>query len=127
MAEKDLYELLGVPRTASADELKKAYRKLARKYHPDVNPGDKSAEEKFKEVSAAFDILSDEKKRKLYDELGHDAAKIGWDPGKARAYQQWQGQREAPRGRGFTVEGAEGFDFGDLFGDLFGGGGGFGR
>ena len=67
---KDYYGTLGVKKTASADEIRKAFRKLARKYHPDVNPGDKKAEEKFKEISEANDILSDEKKRKVYDQLG---------------------------------------------------------
>mgnify|MGYP001271614143 CR=1 FL=1 len=93
--EKDLYALLGVPRTATPEEIKKAYRRLARKYHPDVNPGDEEAEEKFKEISLAFDILSDEKKRALYDEMGMDAAKIGWDPEKAAAWRQWSAGRQA--------------------------------
>src|SRR3954467_1915578 len=122
MADKDLYQLLGVPRTATADEIKKAFRKLARKYHPDVNPGDKGAEEKFKEVSAAFEVLSDPKKRALYDELGADAAKIGFDPAKAAGYRRWrdaQPEPAAPGGVGFDPQS---FDFGDLFGDLFGGG-----
>ena len=80
MPERDLYEVLGVSRTATADELKSAFRKAARKYHPDVNPGNKAAEEKFKEVSAAFDVLGNEDKRKMYDEFGPDAAKLGFDP-----------------------------------------------
>lgn len=116
--EKDLYALLEVPRTATAEEIKKAYRRLARKYHPDVNPGDKEAEEKFKEISFAFDILSDEKKRALYDEMGMDAAKIGWDPEKAAAWRRWSAGRAAsPFGTDF-----EGFDvdLGDIFGDVFG-------
>jgi DnaJ-class molecular chaperone len=69
MAE-DFYQLLGVPRSASDEEIKKAYRKLARKWHPDVNQGNKASEEKFKQLSAAFDVLGDPKKRKLYDEFG---------------------------------------------------------
>src|ERR1700688_2957782 len=69
-AAKDYYETLKVPREASADEIKKSYRKLARKYHPDLNPGDKSAEERFKTVQEAFDVLSDDKKRKMYDQFG---------------------------------------------------------
>jgi DnaJ-class molecular chaperone len=69
-AAKDYYETLKVPREANADEIKKSYRKLARKYHPDLNPGDKSAEERFKTVQEAFDVLSDDKKRKIYDQFG---------------------------------------------------------
>src|SRR5690349_13844573 len=74
--EKDFYKVLGVSKTAEADEIKKSYRKLARKYHPDVNPGDKSAEAKFKEVSEAYDVLSDAEKRKKYDRWGHDWQKV---------------------------------------------------
>lgn len=83
MAREDYYKVLGVERTASQDDIKKAYRRLARKYHPDVNPGDKSAEEKFKQISEAFEVLSDTKKREVYDRFGSysdnmaDAANAG--------------------------------------------------
>src|ERR1700724_2551762 len=80
---KDYYSTLGVKKTATPEEIRKAFRKLARKYHPDVNPGDKKAEEKFKEISEANDILSDEKKRKIYDQLGFYSDQI--DPAAAEA------------------------------------------
>src|SRR6202012_2501528 len=81
---KDYYGTLGVKKTATPDDIRKAFRKLARKYHPDVNPGDKKAEEKFKEISEANDVLSDEKKRKIYDQLGFYSDNI--DPAAAEAY-----------------------------------------
>src|SRR4030081_821877 len=80
---KDYYSTLGVKKTATADDVRKAFRKLARKYHPDVNPNDKKAEEKFKEISEANDVLSDDKKRKIYDQLGFYSDSI--DPAAAEA------------------------------------------
>jgi len=100
---KDYYGTLGVKKTATPDEIRKAFRKLARKYHPDVNPGDKKAEEKFKEISEANDILSDEKKRKIYDQLGFYSDQI--DPAQAEAY-----ARQGGRGGGMPVD-FDGFDF----------------
>ncbi|HLB25116.1 MAG TPA: DnaJ domain-containing protein, partial [Nitrospirota bacterium] len=90
---KDYYEVLGVPRGADEKEIKKAYRKLARKHHPDVNPGDKEAERKFKEIGAAYDILGDRKKRELYDRYGHAAfdQSAGADAGQERQYRPGAG------------------------------------
>src|SRR5882757_7222308 len=102
MAE-NLYAVLGVAKSATPDEIRKTYRKLARKHHPDVNPGDKKAEERFKKISAAYDVLSDDKKRAAYDEFGDASLESGFDATKAREYQRWQSarqQREADFGRG---------------------------
>src|SRR5487761_2138914 len=91
---KDYYGALGVKKTASTEDIRKAFRKLARKYHPDVNPGDKKAEEKFKEISEANDVLSDEKKRKVYDQVGFYSDQI--DPATAEAYARQQGPGGQP-------------------------------
>ena len=156
-AKKDYYEILGVKKSASADEIRKAFRKLARKYHPDVNPGDKSAEEKFKALSEANDVLSDPKKRKIYDQVGFYSDNI--DPATAEAYAR-AGSSGGGAGGGFPggfggspQDGGQGvpFDFGgfdfsdlvdnaqrgrksggsggfrDIFGSIFGGGQGAGR
>src|ERR1700751_6029112 len=82
--KKDYYEILGVKKSASAEDIRKAFRKLARKYHPDVNPGDKGAEEKFKALSEANEVLSDPKTRKIYDQVGFYSDNI--DPATAEAY-----------------------------------------
>lgn len=113
---KDYYGILGVKKTASADEIRKAFRKLARKYHPDVNPGDKKAEEKFKEMSEANDILSDPKKRKIYDQFGFYSDNI--DPAAAEAAAHgaygFRGQPGPTRGSSHGPVGFEGFDFSDF-------------
>jgi molecular chaperone DnaJ len=131
--EKDYYQALGVPKNATPAEIKKAYRKLAQKHHPDANRGDASAEERFKEISAAYDVLGDPEKRKSYDEVRDMVASGfgrggfgGGGPGQAGTY------TTGPGGQRVRVEGfPEGFevgDLGDLFGGLFGGGaGGAGR
>src|SRR5687768_16318379 len=95
MKDEDLYETLGVKRDATEEDIRRAYRKLARKHHPDVNPGDKAAEAKFKTISAAYEVLSKPEKRALYDEMGADAAKIGYDPERAEEYRRWKRQAEA--------------------------------
>jgi molecular chaperone DnaJ len=129
MAKKDYYETLGIKRDAKPEEIKKAYRRLARKYHPDVNPGDKASEERFKLTTEAHDVLSDPKKRKVYDRFGEysenlaDAAARGAGPSTGRT---------APGGFDFTGfdwgsatspgAGSSGGGFRDIFSDLFGGG-----
>ncbi len=136
--EKDLYAVLGVAKTATDDDIKKAYRRLARRYHPDLNPGDKKAEEQFKQVSAAHEVLSDTKKRKLYDEFGFDGLRPGFDPEMARRFAAgggFGGFGGASRGGfnpggfggagGFSSRGGfgtsrESFGFDDLISQLFG-------
>src|ERR1044071_10433121 len=116
MPERDFYNILGLERSASRDEIRKAYRKLARKYHPDINPGNKEAEEKFKDVSVAYEALSDPKKKKLYDEFGEAGLAAGFDAEKARSYQQWHEQSARAGGAyEFNVD-----DLGDLFAGLGG-------
>ncbi len=115
MADKrDYYEVLGVGRDADEAALKKAYRTLAKKYHPDTHPNDKEAEEKFKEASEAYAVLSDPEKRKAYDQFGHAAFEQGGAGGGAGGFSGFSG---FDFGGGFT-----GDIFGDIFGDLFGGG-----
>ena len=129
MAKEDFYKILGVKKDAKPDEIKKAYRRLARKYHPDVNPGDKAAEERFKQMSEAFDVLSDPKKRKVYDRFGQysdnlaNAAEAG--PGAGASY-----TRGAPfdfsgfdwgAATGGSGTSSGGGSFRDIFADLFGG------
>lgn len=118
MAESDYYKVLGISRTASAEEVKRAYRKLAKKYHPDRNPNDKSAETRFKEVQAAYDVLSDPQKRKMYDQFGHTGSTgQGWRAGPAGPHvYTWK----SGGGPDIPVENLE-----DLF-QVFAGGG-FGR
>src|SRR5499433_2561262 len=144
--KKYYYETLGVKKSASEEDIRKAFRKLARKYHPDVNPGDKSAEEKFKALSEANDVLSDPKKRKIYDQLGFYSDNI--DPAAAEAYARGGGGFSGgaqpgggPQGQGVPFD-FGGFDFSDfaeanagrqstggfrdIFSSIFGGGAGAG-
>ena len=115
-AKRDYYEVLGVGRNASAAEIKKAYRKLAKKYHPDTNPNDKQAEEKFKEVSEAYDVLGDEEKRKMYDQFGHAAFSEGGAGNYGYSQNNGNGYRE------FHFHSGDGnMDMDDFFSNLFGG------
>ncbi len=112
MSKRDFYEVLGVSKTASQDEIRKAYKKLARKFHPDVKPADPDAEKKFSEITEAYDVLSDEEKRKNFDQFGHGFRGAG--PGGGNPFQ------------GFGGGGGQAFDIEDLLGGMFGGGGGRG-
>lgn len=135
MAGVDYYSVLGVNKDATTAQIKKAYRKLARKYHPDVNPGNKEAEEQFKRVSGAHEVLSDPEKRKIYDEFGEEGLKAGFDAGTARQYREWQKAGGSRAGQGGGPGGAFYYDFSadqggqrysgfeDIFSELFGGGG----
>ncbi len=110
--KKDYYEILGVSRGASEADIKKAFRKLARKYHPDVNPGDKASEQKFKEINEAYEVLSDAKKRQQYDQFGHAAFDQGFGQGAGpgQGFEGFTGGAEYFGGRGFE----------DIFGTMFG-------
>jgi len=108
MPLKDYYKILGVPEKAGEEEIKKAYRTLAKKYHPDANPGNKDAEEKFKELNEAHEVLSSKEKREKYDQI-KDASAQGFD------FSQYAKGGTNPRG--YSTTGT--FDFGDLFGDVF--------
>src|SRR5690349_9127036 len=111
-SKTDYYELLSVPRKASAKDIRTAFRKLARKYHPDLNPGDKAAEEKFKQLQEAYDVLSDTKKRQMYDQYGFYSENV--PPG---------GYGASPEGMGGDVNfNFDGFDFGGGTGGGTGGG-----
>jgi len=124
MEYKDYYKVMGVAKTATSDEIKKAFRKLAVKYHPDKNPGDKKAEERFKEITEANEVLSDPVKRKKYDELGEN-----WQQYEQQAGQNFRGQQTG-RGRagGFTEEDFGGGSFSDFFESIFNqSSGGFGN
>ncbi len=136
MAKEDFYKVLGVDRKAKPDEIKKAYRRLARKFHPDVNPGDKSAEERFKLITEAHDVLSDPKKRSVYDKFGQysdnlaDAAARGAEPGGAGGrggapfdFTGFDWGNAAPGGAGGAGGAGGGSSFRDIFADLFSGGG----
>lgn len=114
MSQSDYYDTLGVSRSASADEIKKAYRKLAKKHHPDANPGDPGAQKKFAEITEAYDVLSDDSKRKKYDQFGHNWSKVGGGAGGQNPFE------------GFGRSGSGGFDLDDLLGGMFGGGSPFG-
>ncbi|MBX3020443.1 MAG: DnaJ domain-containing protein [Bdellovibrionales bacterium] len=120
MAKKDFYSVLGVSRQATADEIKKAYRKLAMKFHPDKNPGDKSAEERFKEATEAYDVLSDAKKKQMYDQFGHAGFQQGGGPNPFQ--QGFEGFNQYQSGN-MGAGGPEAFQdmFGDFFGEFFSG------
>ena len=115
-AKQDYYELLGVAKNADATAIKKAYRKLAKKYHPDTNAGDPTAEQKFKEVTEAYSILSDPEKRKLYDQFGHAAFDGSMPEGGAYGY----GNAGGAQNGGYQEFHFNGQDMGDIFGDIFG-------
>ena len=122
--KRDLYEVLGVSRDADETALRLAYRKLARRYHPDVNPGDAQAEERFKEISLAYEVLSNPEKRRNFDEFGHISLEGGFDAEAARRARDAFGVRfGGPAGPGGIRSGGEEFHFSnldDLFGDLLG-------
>lgn len=123
MAKKDFYAVLNVPRSASNEEIKKAYRKLAMKYHPDKNPGDKKAEETFKQVTEAYEVLSDSKKREMYDQFGFASGGAGAGTGAGAGFGGFRGGFGGAGGFGGGSQSEDPFQdiFGDLFGEAFGG------
>jgi molecular chaperone DnaJ len=127
MAEKDYYEILGVKKSATEAEIKKSYRDLAKKFHPDKNKGNKDAENRFKEISEAYAVLSDKEKRAQYDRLGAEAfGPGGANPFAGFDFSQFTGGGGGRGKRGRRAGGGATMDFTDIFGDLFGGGGGGG-
>lgn len=131
MANKDYYKILGIKKDAKADEVKKSYRRLARKFHPDVNPNDKSAEDKFKEVQEAYDVLSDDKKRKIFDRFGYYNDNLSAESPYGAGASSSRGGAGAAGfdfsgfdfGQSSSSSGAGGSSFRDIFSDLFGGAG----
>ncbi len=116
--DKDLYGILGVSRDIGEDELRKTYRKLAREHHPDVNPNDSKAEERFKEISFAYEVLSDKDKRRRYDEFGMQGLSEGFDANQARAYERWsRGAHRSPQ----WERDSSGVNLEDLLSGMFGG------
>jgi molecular chaperone DnaJ len=123
---KDFYEILGIQNNASEDEIKKAYRKLARKWHPDINPGNKEAEKKFKDISMAYDVLGKPEKRKLYDEFGEEGLQSGFDSEKAREFKKWSSFQHSRQARSDWEDRTRDFgryqSYEDIFQDMDGGG-----
>lgn len=111
MSQRDYYEVLGLSRSATADQIKRAYRKLAKQHHPDANPDDASSQKKFAEITEAYEVLSDTEKRQKYDQFGHNWSRVG-------------GAAGSDPFSGFGGGGAAGFDLNDILGGMFGGGGG---
>ena len=121
MKKRDYYEVLGVSKTASEGDVKKAYRRLARKLHPDVNPGDKASQKNFQEVQEAYEVLRDPEKRRAYDRFGHAGPSMGFDPASAPQGAPGGGSAAGSPFESFHFESG---DFSDLFGNIFGGAGG---
>ncbi|MEZ6133132.1 MAG: J domain-containing protein [Planctomycetaceae bacterium] len=111
MSQTDFYDVLGVPRSATADEIKRAYRKLAKQHHPDANPDDKTAQKKFSDITEAYDVLSDDEKRRKYDQFGSNWNRVGGGPGGGHNPFE-----------GFGGAGGATFDLNDILGGMFGGG-----